>query len=373
MLRGVLFDALRATVGHRRAVALTSLAFALMHVPLYGWHVVPLDLAVGVWLAGLRLLSGGRRGAGHRPRPGRSRDMVAVMRDRRVALRGAGASAGLAIVAVQRIAPSPGPPLYDGVIVVEPYRWLVPPPGQVGDPTSASGDRIARGRQEPDHRRRHDRAAATGPDLRSRAALLILPTERHRSRCRSADPAAVLPADGHIAGNVYRILVTNQAGVPLTAPASARVTIVLRGPETEPQVTMAQFGPDGWVPLETTDAGFGSTHLAVVTSFGDFTLIAPGPGGPYPTAAGSASSSPAASGGANPGSAVLRVHRRPRRPPASRPSRRHRLVGSASGGPPIALLAAIVAVLLLGIIGLSGLRRRTQRRRPYRGARPRRR
>jgi hypothetical protein len=30
-----------------------------MHVPLYGWQVVPLDLGVGVWLAGLRLATGG--------------------------------------------------------------------------------------------------------------------------------------------------------------------------------------------------------------------------------------------------------------------------------------------------------------------------
>ncbi len=33
--------------------------FVLMHVPLYGWHVVPLDLGVGIWFAGLRLWSGG--------------------------------------------------------------------------------------------------------------------------------------------------------------------------------------------------------------------------------------------------------------------------------------------------------------------------
>jgi hypothetical protein len=30
-----------------------------MHVPLYGWGVVPVDLAAGVWLAGLRLAGGG--------------------------------------------------------------------------------------------------------------------------------------------------------------------------------------------------------------------------------------------------------------------------------------------------------------------------
>jgi membrane protease YdiL (CAAX protease family) len=39
-------------------VAVTSIVFALIHVPLYGWHVVPLDLGVGVFLGGLRLVSG---------------------------------------------------------------------------------------------------------------------------------------------------------------------------------------------------------------------------------------------------------------------------------------------------------------------------
>jgi membrane protease YdiL (CAAX protease family) len=57
VLRGALFDALRPPVGVVATIGITSLAFALMHVPLYGWHVVPLDLAVGIWLAGLRLVS----------------------------------------------------------------------------------------------------------------------------------------------------------------------------------------------------------------------------------------------------------------------------------------------------------------------------
>jgi hypothetical protein len=30
-----------------------------MHVPLYGWGVVPLDFGVGFWFAGLRLTGGG--------------------------------------------------------------------------------------------------------------------------------------------------------------------------------------------------------------------------------------------------------------------------------------------------------------------------
>lgn len=59
ILRGVLFVAIRRHFGVAVAVALTSVVFALIHVPLYGWHVVPLDLGVGIWLGGLRLLGRG--------------------------------------------------------------------------------------------------------------------------------------------------------------------------------------------------------------------------------------------------------------------------------------------------------------------------
>jgi membrane protease YdiL (CAAX protease family) len=59
LLRGALLDAVRDAAGLPAAVLLTSVAFALMHVPLYGWGVIPVDLAAGVWLAGLRLARGG--------------------------------------------------------------------------------------------------------------------------------------------------------------------------------------------------------------------------------------------------------------------------------------------------------------------------
>jgi len=59
VLRGALFDELDGRLGVSAAVAITAVLFALMHVPLYGWHVVPLDLGVGLWLAGLRLAGNG--------------------------------------------------------------------------------------------------------------------------------------------------------------------------------------------------------------------------------------------------------------------------------------------------------------------------
>jgi membrane protease YdiL (CAAX protease family) len=59
LLRGALFEATEHAWGAGVAVLATSLVFALIHVPLYGWHVVPLDLGVGLLLGGLRQVTGG--------------------------------------------------------------------------------------------------------------------------------------------------------------------------------------------------------------------------------------------------------------------------------------------------------------------------
>ena len=57
-LRGTLYDAVSELAGSHWAVCVGAVAFALLHVPLYGWHVLPLDLAVGVVLGMLRASTG---------------------------------------------------------------------------------------------------------------------------------------------------------------------------------------------------------------------------------------------------------------------------------------------------------------------------
>jgi membrane protease YdiL (CAAX protease family) len=51
-LRGTLFDLIAQPWV---AVGVSAVLFALLHVPMYGWEAVPLDLAVGIVLGGLRL------------------------------------------------------------------------------------------------------------------------------------------------------------------------------------------------------------------------------------------------------------------------------------------------------------------------------
>ena len=59
VIRGALFHAVEGAWGVFAAVAVTTAAFALIHVPLYGLGALPLDLAAGLWLGGLRVLTGG--------------------------------------------------------------------------------------------------------------------------------------------------------------------------------------------------------------------------------------------------------------------------------------------------------------------------
>jgi membrane protease YdiL (CAAX protease family) len=58
-LRGALFDTVRSWCGNGGALIATTLLFAAMHVPLYGIGSLPLDLAAGMLLGGLRIVSGG--------------------------------------------------------------------------------------------------------------------------------------------------------------------------------------------------------------------------------------------------------------------------------------------------------------------------
>jgi membrane protease YdiL (CAAX protease family) len=56
--RGALFEAIQRWKGETPAILIAAIAFTALHIPLYGWHVVPLDFTVGIWLGSLRSISG---------------------------------------------------------------------------------------------------------------------------------------------------------------------------------------------------------------------------------------------------------------------------------------------------------------------------
>ena len=56
--RGALWNVLERIWGPVAAWICTSLVFALIHAPLYGWRALPLDVGAGLGLGALRLWSG---------------------------------------------------------------------------------------------------------------------------------------------------------------------------------------------------------------------------------------------------------------------------------------------------------------------------
>jgi hypothetical protein len=185
--------------------------------------------------------------------------------------------AGLVLVVLARILVPGAPPLYDGVVINEPYKWLAPPAGEEGGAQGVTGTAALENGASP-------LIALATPEQPPQAqvfappgALVLPPGTTSLLLAITPIPAEGTPASGHVAGNAYRISVTNQAGVPATAPPEAYVSVVMRGPDDLLEATMERFKDGAWTELQTSHAGYTSGFLSIVTEFGDFALIAPGP------------------------------------------------------------------------------------------------
>jgi hypothetical protein len=191
---------------------------------------------------------------------------------------------------------STAPPLYDGVIVVEPYLWLNPPPdakgGAIGTSTTVAvkaGQNeeviVATDEEPPQAQVLAEPGGLTLAEGATGLAVSITPVE----------PVQPVP-NGYIDGNVYRFEIIDQLGRAATSPASAYTSIILRAADptlTDP--TIERFDGAKWEPLETSPNG-DSGFLVIATAFGDFAVVGHGES-PYPT--------PTESPTAEPSSAVI--------------------------------------------------------------------
>lgn len=274
--------------------------------------------------------------------------MASTLAARRLGL--AALVGGLLLVALaQRLAPVGGPPLYDGVIVADPYRYVNPPPGQKGDPPSASATEQLQNGASP------VTAVATGeqpPQAQIFAApgALVLPAGTTAISVSIAPiRAKQLPTDGRIAGNAYRFTLVTQAGAPIISSVGAKTTVVLRGPAGLADAKIEWFTAGAWQQLPTQPAGLPATFLTTVTDFGDFALVVLGPAA---TAAASAASGSASASG---------EQAMPSPPtPAQTPGAP---AGGSGGLDSRTIVAAVAAALLLGLLVLRVLADRLPSRR----------
>ena len=190
---------------------------------------------------------------------------------RRPALAALGVGA-LVALAAQVASPSRAP-LYDGVPIIEPYRYLSPGSGQAGSPLAYANSPTL------DNGASRTFVASTGEQppqaqLIALTGALVVPTGATTMNV-SIDP--VLPDEdpdqGTIAGNVYRFTVVDDEGNPYAIAAGAQPTLTLRAPDGVTAGVIGHLGADGWVALATEHGGGLGIFQAVPAELGDYAIL----------------------------------------------------------------------------------------------------
>jgi hypothetical protein len=185
--------------------------------------------------------------------------------------------AAAALGALWRVGP-PAPPLYDGLCTPEPYRFVgaSPPPLSAAKMYPA----VAPGAFQTSQVTTDDNVPQDGENPAQAQVLMtdgtfVSPTPFTLS-ITPMKPSGVLPSDGTVDGNLYRIVATTTTGMRLN-PVDAQhgITLLLRGTGMNPARTMERFDGHKWSSLRTLLAGCGDTFEAVTPSLGDFALVVP--------------------------------------------------------------------------------------------------
>ena len=182
---------------------------------------------------------------------------------------------GLGLVAVGQLPPMARPaPLFDGVFVEEPYRFVEPAAGEAGDPQPAQlGEPVTNGAVAL-------LAVATseGPPQAQMIAQADAFAISADTTSVSVSIQPIAAHDPQVLGNIYRIAVTDQAGAALEARPAALITVVLRtpAPNPNPDAQLARFDGTRWVTLATDHGGLPDLFSANIDQFGDYAVILPG-------------------------------------------------------------------------------------------------
>lgn len=164
-------------------------------------------------------------------------------------------------------------PLFDGVVVVDPYRYLSPPSGGEGSPTSGKGTFPIEAGKSPSF-------AVYTSETPPQAELLAKGGELAVGSGTSSVTVTIDPvppagsSSQAVAGNVYRFAVVDQSGAALELAAGQTITLAMRGPPgTAVDATIARFADGAWQPVKTAPSGLQDLFLTNAEAFGDFAVL----------------------------------------------------------------------------------------------------
>lgn len=197
--------------------------------------------------------------------------MIAAVRRSRATLATLGLGAVLALAA--QLASPVAVPLYDGVPILDPYRYLTPTGSQPGDPTSYEAS--------PGLDSGSSRAfVAATTEQPPQAQLIALPkafvapagATQMNVTVEPVQPAET-PVQGSIAGNVYRFSVLDENGTEYQLAGDPKPTITLRSPPDVSDAVIGRLTDTGWVALPTEHGGGLGLFSTEVDALGDFAIL----------------------------------------------------------------------------------------------------
>ena len=182
--------------------------------------------------------------------------------------------AGLALAGLaQRMAFPSTAPLFDGVLIEDPYRFVEPQASAAGDPLSAEQTQKVLNGAVP--------LLAVGTAEVPPQAQIIAQADAFDIPAGTISVTVTIrpsaPTDPQVIGNVYSLNVTDQAGTPLNLRPGSLVTIVLRSPDPNVVAQVARFDGTTWVPLQTENGGLPDLFSANITEIGDYAVFQTGP------------------------------------------------------------------------------------------------
>jgi hypothetical protein len=185
----------------------------------------------------------------------------------------------LLIGASQRLGAVASPPLYDGVIVAEPYRYLAPVPNQAGSPTSGKTSQPVVNGSSPAIAASTNESPPQAQLVASPDTFLITPgTTALTLTIDPVAPQTPLPSTS-IVGNAYRFAVTDQTGAAVSLREAAPASVVLRAPIGVLDASIVRYTGVGWQSVPTEAAGQPGIFLTNADALGDFALVSnPAPG-----------------------------------------------------------------------------------------------
>ena len=183
--------------------------------------------------------------------------------------------AGGALALAVQVAAPVGVPLYDGVVVQEPYRYLHPTGDQAGSPASFSATVPVVGEESPTVVAATTESPAQAQVIGQEGAFALTPGATSLVVSVTPIEPPPPPDGGTIAGNVYRFSVADQAGTQLAiVTCDGCISLVMRAPDGVGVASLQRYADGAWHPVETLHAGMVAAYQTNPTTLGVYAVIA---------------------------------------------------------------------------------------------------